>query len=132
MSIKIQIPTPLRAYVDKKSEVEVHGETVKELLAGLTGQYHDLSEHLYAPDGKLRQFVNIYVNEEDIRHLDNENTKVKEGDIVTIVPSIAGGAGEPADNIDLSAAEIQRYSRHLIMPEVGMKGQKKIEVIGEM
>lgn len=138
MSVRIQIPTPLRAYVDKKSEVEVQGETVRELLAGLTGQYKDLSEHLYAPDGTLRHFVNIYVNEEDIRHLDNEDTKVKKGDVVTIVPSIAGGAslepsqnsgdaGQPADNIELSAAEILRYSRHLIMPEVGMKGQKKIK-----
>jgi sulfur-carrier protein len=89
--MKIHIPTPLRQYVEKNATVEVPGRTVAEGLANLTGKYGDLRRHLFTNDGKLRAFVNVYVNDEDIRYLQSEKTAVKESDSITIVPSIAGG-----------------------------------------
>ncbi|HUS06871.1 MAG TPA: MoaD/ThiS family protein [Bryobacteraceae bacterium] len=89
---KILIPTPLRQFVEKQDSVEVSGATVGELLSGLTEKYQDLRRHLFNDQGKLRSFVNVYVNDEDIRYLGKDATPVKEGDTVTIVPSIAGGS----------------------------------------
>ena len=88
---KIHIPTPLRQYVDKKSTVEVNAATVGEAMTALVAQHPDLRRHLYTEDGKLRAFVNLYLNDEDIRYLQKEATGVKEGDNISIVPSIAGG-----------------------------------------
>lgn len=88
---KVLIPTPLRQYVDKNDSVEVGGATVGEVLTGLTGRYPDLRKNLYNDEGKLRSFVNIYLNDEDIRYLGKDATAVKDGDTITIVPSIAGG-----------------------------------------
>src|ERR1051325_6680936 len=127
----IHIPTPLRPFTDKKESVEVTGATVGELLADLTKKYDGLRKHLYADDGRLRNFVNVYLNDEDIRYLEKEKTPVKPGDSLSIVPSVAGGAGagfetRPATT-ELNADEIKRYSRHLIMPEVGVDGQKKLK-----
>ena len=89
--MKIHIPTPLRQYADKKGTVEIGGKTVAEALANLTAQYSDLRRHLFTDEGKLRAFVNVYLNDEDIRYLQQESTPVKEGDSLSIVPSIAGG-----------------------------------------
>jgi sulfur-carrier protein adenylyltransferase/sulfurtransferase len=118
----IHIPTPLRPYADKKDAVEVPARTVGEALAALVSRYPELRRHLYAEDGALRAFVNVYLNDEDVRYLKKDATPVQEGDTLSIVPSIAGGR-EPA----LSNDEILRYSRHLIMPEVGMEGQQKLK-----
>jgi adenylyltransferase/sulfurtransferase len=138
----IHIPTPLRPFTDKKESVEVSGATVGELLADLTSKHDGLRKHLYADDGRLRNFVNVYLNDEDIRYLQREQTPVKPGDSLSIVPSVAGGASasakaaadkppatsKPANAlVDLSQEEIKRYSRHLIMPEVGMDGQRKLK-----
>jgi molybdopterin converting factor small subunit len=87
----IHIPTPLRPYVDKQESVEVAGRTVREALANLTSTYGDLRKHLYNDEGKLRSFVNVYLNDEDIRYLSKDSTPVKDNDVLTIVPSIAGG-----------------------------------------
>jgi molybdopterin converting factor small subunit len=89
--MKILIPTPLRQYAGKKDAVDVSAQTVGEALSGLTSQYSDLRRHLYTDDGKLRAFVNVYLNDEDIRYLQKENTPVRDGDTLSIVPSIAGG-----------------------------------------
>jgi adenylyltransferase/sulfurtransferase len=89
--MKIYIPTPLRVYTEKKDVVEVAGGTAGEGLANLTAHYSDLRRHLFTDQGKLRAFVNIYLNDEDIRYLRQEDTPVKEGDSLSIVPSIAGG-----------------------------------------
>jgi MoaD family protein len=89
---KIHIPTPLRQYVGKQSTVEVKGTTVGEAMNDLLAQHPDLKRHLYADDGKLRAFVNLYVNDEDIRYLQKEATALNDGDNISIVPSIAGGA----------------------------------------
>ena len=89
--MKILIPTPLRQYAAKKDTVEVPAKTVGEALSSLTSQYSELRRHLYTDDGKLRAFVNVYLNDEDIRYLGKEQTPVKQGDTISIVPSIAGG-----------------------------------------
>jgi molybdopterin converting factor small subunit len=88
---KIHIPTPLRQYVGKQPTVEVNGITVAEAMNALLAQHPELRRHLYTEDGKLRAFVNLYVNDEDIRYLQKEDTALKEGDNISIVPSIAGG-----------------------------------------
>jgi molybdopterin converting factor small subunit len=88
---KIHVPTPLRQYTGKQAEIEVRADTVGGALSDLIAQHPDLRRHLYADDGKLRSFVNVYVNDEDVRYLQKEATTVKEGDSISIVPSIAGG-----------------------------------------
>ncbi len=88
----IQIPTPLRQYAGKQASVEVPAKTVGEALSSLVAQHPDLKRQLYTEDGKLRAFVNVYVNDEDMRYLQKEATALKEGDTISIVPSIAGGA----------------------------------------
>ncbi len=91
MATRILIPTPLRAYTDKKEAVLAEGGTVGEVLDHLTSTYGALRKHLYTDDGKLRAFVNVYLNDEDIRYLQQEKTALKENDTVSIIPSIAGG-----------------------------------------
>jgi adenylyltransferase/sulfurtransferase len=130
MAIKVFIPTPLRAYTDKKDSVEVAGSTVEEVLNNLTATFSQLRKHLFADERTLRSYVNVYVNDEDIRYLANEKTPVHETDTISIIPSIAGGSGETATatgEVRLSNEEVLRYSRHLIMPEVGVSGQKKLK-----
>jgi molybdopterin converting factor small subunit len=92
MAVKVIIPTPLRPYAGKQESIELQAVTVAEALVGLTARFTELKKHLYADDGRLRSFVNIYVNDEDIRYLQKEATNLRDGDTVSIVPSIAGGA----------------------------------------
>ena len=127
------IPTPLRRYVDNRDEVEMNGKTVEELMRDLTSKYPQLHRHLYSEDGRLRSFVNVYVNDDDIRYLQKEKTSVRDADVVSIVPSIAGGAEVDARDVkevDFSNDELLRYSRHIVMPEVGLEGQKKLRAAG--
>jgi molybdopterin/thiamine biosynthesis adenylyltransferase/rhodanese-related sulfurtransferase/molybdopterin converting factor small subunit len=126
---KILIPTPLRQFVDKKDAVEISGDTVGAALTNLTTEFADLRRHLFTDQGKLRSFVNVYLNDDDIRYLEKESTPLRDTDTISIVPSIAGGsiAQVAAPPITLSKDEILRYSRHLIMPEVGMDGQLKLK-----
>ena len=91
MTTKIRIPTPLQSVTGQKAEVEVSGATVSEILADLERQFPGMKERLRDESGNLRRFINIYVNDEDIRFLENEATPVKESDEVSIVPAIAGG-----------------------------------------
>ena len=95
MGVKVVIPTPLRQYAGKNDTVVVEGNTVDEIMRNLISRYGELQKHLYTEDGRLRSFVNIYRNDEDIRYLEREKTPVKESDVLSIVPSIAGGAGMP-------------------------------------
>lgn len=91
MPVKVMIPTPLRPYAGKQSSIEFDAGTVGEALERLTTKYAELRKHLYADDGRIRSFVNVYVNDEDIRYLQKESTPIKDGDTISIVPSIAGG-----------------------------------------
>lgn len=146
MDVRVNIPAALRQFAGNQDEVTFNGENVQEVMSQLTSKYADLKKHLYSEDGKLRSFVNVYVNDEDIRSLRGEKTPLKEGDEISIIPSIAGGVAEsgerqavpprgmhsqeppaPAEEVTLSNEEILRYSRHLIMPEVALEGQKKLK-----
>jgi molybdopterin/thiamine biosynthesis adenylyltransferase/rhodanese-related sulfurtransferase/molybdopterin converting factor small subunit len=129
MANRVLIPTPLRPYTGQREAVEADGRTVGEVLRNLTTRYADLQRHLYADNGNLRSFVNIYVNDEDIRYLSREDTALHDGDVISIVPSVAGGSGAATtvESAELTNEEVQRYSRHLIMPEVGVEGQKKLK-----
>src|SRR5213080_2009072 len=132
-AVRIIIPTALRQYAANHDAVEVEAESVEEALGGLVGRFDQLRRHLYSDDGRLRNFVNVYVNEEDIRYLGRDATTLKQGDTISIVPSIAGGSSSLMDRLAskrkdiLMPAEIKRYSRHLILPEVGMAGQLRLK-----
>ncbi len=101
---KINIPTPLRQYAGKQTTIEVAAGTVGDALTNLVGQSPDLRRHLYTDEGKLRAFVNVYLNDEDIRYLDKEQTALKDNDNISIVPSIAGGC-ELSDGVGFGVAE---------------------------
>src|SRR5450432_1359602 len=126
---KILIPTPLRQFTGKQDSVVAGGATVGEVLSALTTQYPDLRKQIFNDEGKLRSFVNVYLNDEDIRYLGKDATPAKDGDTISLVPSIAGGSSvaAPPEEVTLSSDEILRYSRHLIIPEVGIEGQKKLK-----
>ncbi len=149
MPITITIPTPLRQFAGGQSEIQVDANTAGEALDQLTTTHSELRRHLFNDQNALRNFVNVYVNDEDIRHVNGPDTPVKDGDTILIVPSIAGGNVTQVDNLRPSTAatiddsqinnlrypelpllsneEVARYSRHLIMPEVGMTGQRKLK-----
>jgi sulfur-carrier protein adenylyltransferase/sulfurtransferase len=156
--IAIHIPTPLRPHAGRQPVVNVDAHTVGEALEALVGAHAELRRHLYDDQGRLRRYVNVYRNDEDIRHLDREATPLTAGDSVSIVPSIAGGTPEGhdagpvrasgvssaaapsptrpaapvwatgADGLPvMSQEELLRYSRHLILPEVGLEGQRRLK-----
>ena len=91
MPVKVMIPSPLRPYAGKRDSAEFSARTVGEALGHLTTEFAELRKHLFTEEGKLRSFVNVYVNDEDIRYLAKENTPTKDGDTISIIPSIAGG-----------------------------------------
>ncbi len=126
MSVEIRLPTALRAFADKQEKIVVEAGTVGDALNALFARHDRLKAQLLAPDGKLRSFVNVYVNEDDARDKQGLATPVKDGDTILIVPAIAGGATLAAD-AELTKAELIRYNRHLILPEVGPAGQKKLK-----
>jgi len=91
MAVKVLIPTPLRPHAGGKAAAEFPARTVADALGQLTTEFTELKKHLYTDEGKLRSFVNVYVNGEDIRYLAQEETPTKDGDTINIIPSIAGG-----------------------------------------
>ena len=132
MAITIMIPTPLRQFAGGRSEIEVDAATAGDAMRELTTEHSELRRHLFNEQDALRNFINVYVGDEDIRHLDGTATPVADGDTLFIVPSIAGGSAAAealaeTDLPDLNNDEIARYSRHLILPEVGLEGQKKLK-----
>src|SRR5215218_848449 len=127
MSVTVLIPTPLRGFTAGQDTISLPGETVGQVLGGLLAAHAGLKRHLLQDDGRLRSFVNLYLNETDIRHLSSTATPVRPGDVLTIVPSIAGGSPAVNTESSLSQAEVLRYSRHLLLPEVGMTGQRKLK-----
>ena len=136
MAVKVNIPTALKQYAGDQIEIELGGNTVGGLLGSLTDQFPELKKHLYNDRGELRNFVNVYLNDEDIRYLKGEETAVNEGDEVMIVPAVAGGGPlqalespglDDSGAVELSKEEIERYSRHLLIPEVAVSGQKRLK-----
>ena len=126
---KVLIPTPLRQFTGRQDAVTMAGATVGEVLNALTAHYPDLRKQIFNDEGKVRSFVNVYLNDEDVRYLSKDATAAQDGDTISLVPSIAGGSAiaAPPEEAALSNDEILRYSRHLIIPEVGMEGQQKLK-----
>ncbi len=135
--VTVQIPVPLRPFAGGQAEVVVAGATVGEVLGALTARYPELRRPLFTAEGRIRNFVNVFVGEEHIVDRQGLATPVAAGQTLALVPAIAGGAprgpdgrlplaGDPAQ-VRLSPAEVLRYSRHLIMPEVAMAGQKRLK-----
>jgi len=91
MAKKVRIPTPLRKLTNNEEIVEVTAETIGEVIVELQARYPGIKERLVDDKGEVRRFVNVYVNEEDIRFLQNQQTPLKDGDEVSIIPAIAGG-----------------------------------------
>jgi molybdopterin synthase sulfur carrier subunit len=92
MAVKVRIPTPLMKLTNDQSEVSAEGATIADILNNLESQYNGIKERICDETGAPRRFINIYLNEEDIRFLEGEKTIVKEGDDISIIPAIAGGA----------------------------------------
>ena len=130
---KILIPTPLRPFADNQARLEVEGGTVAEAMRALIERYPRLRGHLYDSEGRLRSFVNVYVGEDDIRYRERTETPIGPDTEISIVPSVAGGTERTvggtvtAEPVELSNEEIRRYSRHLIMPEVTLEGQRRLK-----
>ena len=91
MAVKVRVPTPLMKLTDNKSEVMSEGSTIREILNNLESQFTGIKERICEENGSPRRFINIYLNEEDIRFLEGEETTVKDGDEISIIPAIAGG-----------------------------------------
>lgn len=125
------IPTPLRKFTNNTARLKVKPGTIQETVNELTVNFPDLKKHLLDEHGKIRSYVNIFVGNDDIRDLEQENTAVQEGAVVSIVPAIAGGApsngngpgGEPL----FTKEELARYNRHIIIPGFGMEAQQKLK-----
>ena len=92
MAVKVLIPPPLRPHAGGRAAAEFAATNVEEALGQVTSEFADLKRHLFTKEGRLRSFVNVYVNGEDIRYLAQEKTPTKDGDTINIIPSIAGGA----------------------------------------
>jgi molybdopterin/thiamine biosynthesis adenylyltransferase/rhodanese-related sulfurtransferase/molybdopterin converting factor small subunit len=128
--IAVIVPSPLRQYTGGRDSIMVTAGTVAQALSELTSRYTELRRHLYSEDGRLRSFVNIYLNDEDIRYLEGrEEAGLRVGDEVRIVPSIAGGLATAVEvkDLEFTPEEMRRYARHLILPEVGPAGQRKLK-----
>ena len=91
MAIKVRIPTPLMKLTDNQSEVSAEGETISDIINNLESQFNGIKDRICEESGSPRRFINIYINEEDIRFLEGEKTVVKDGDEISIIPAIAGG-----------------------------------------
>jgi adenylyltransferase/sulfurtransferase len=121
--IKILIPYALRAFTGRNAEVEVEGKTAGDAINALANAYPDLKPHLFTEDGGLRSFINLFVDGVNVGNLQGLDTPVRDGGEMMLVPAIAGGS----DDSNLSNEEIARYSRHLLLPEIGVDGQKKLK-----
>ena len=145
MSVKVRIPTPLQKLTNNQSEVHCEAENIDELLAGLEKQYPGIKERLCDAEGKLRRFVNVYVNEEDIRFLQGQETALKDGDDISIIPAIAGGAGPSGNQAKCSKKRVMLVfppdqikqpavftmaKKYDIMPNI--RKARVTETIGEM
>jgi adenylyltransferase/sulfurtransferase len=135
--VKVLIPYALRSFTGRSAEVEVTGSTAGEVIKALADAYPDLKAHLFADDGQLRGFINLFTGGVNINTLQGLDTPVPDNGEVMIVPAIAGGSGKdsPLDGEGsgetgpprLTNAEIARYSRHLLLPEIGVEGQEKLK-----
>jgi molybdopterin/thiamine biosynthesis adenylyltransferase/rhodanese-related sulfurtransferase/molybdopterin converting factor small subunit len=139
--VRVRVPAALRSFTSDRADVETEGETVGDALRQLVGEFSGLGRHLFAPNGGLRPYVGVYLNDRDVRSLERERTPLRDGDVLSIVPSITGGAepsatSSPSFELGARGAErretglgsdsVRRYSRHLLLPEVGLRGQRRL------
>ncbi|HEY3267643.1 MAG TPA: molybdopterin-synthase adenylyltransferase MoeB [Armatimonadota bacterium] len=132
MPVTVTIPAPLRRYTEDQDSVLAHGGTVREVLEDVAARSPELRKSFFDPQGNLRRFVKVFKNDEDIDGLQGRDTALVDGDTLVIVPSIAGGSEGVVDpglaaGMTFSPDEYRRYNRHMIMPEVGEEGQKKLK-----
>lgn len=134
MNISVYISATLRGFANRNHTAQIEGGTVKEALQNLTNTYPELKKALFDETGRLRAFVNLYLNEENVTEEARWDTAVREGDSLLLLPAIAGGApvesvisDERRKEISLDDAEIERYNKHLMLREIGVKGQKRIK-----
>lgn len=134
MAVTVLISATLRSFAGRKANISLEGDSVEEVLNALIDQYPDIGKALFDEEKRPQPFVNIYVNEKNIRALDGFDTRVSEGDFVLLLPAIAGGA--PTDSLisperskeaALDDKEIERYSKHLLLRDIGIKGQKRLK-----
>jgi len=138
MAVKVRIPTPLQKLTKDQAEVLCQAASINEMLAELEKQHPGVKERLCDAEGKLRRFVNIYVNEEDIRFLQGQDTKLKEGDDISIIPAIAGGSGLVKRRVTLVFPQEQikepvvftMAKKFDIMPNI--RKARVTETVGEM
>ncbi len=124
MKTLIKIPSPLRRFTQQTSQVEIEAETVFEAMTKLCEKHPDLQAQLFDENGQLRNFVNLFLDRVDIKQQSGMATPLSDGCELRIVPAIAGGT-DPLPT--LSPQEISRYSRHIMLPELGMEGQQKLK-----
>ena len=144
MGVKVLLPTALRQYAGGLDAVEVDGANLGDVMQRLIADHPELENHLIDDNGNVRNFVNVYLNDDNVRQDELAGTACKDGDEIVLVPAVAGGAQVKdvaaevaagranaihlaAEAADLSNEEIGRYSRHLILPEVGLEGQKRLK-----
>lgn len=130
-TVTVYIPTPFRRLTGNRTYVEAQGRTVAEVLDDLDRRFPGLHDLIYDREHKLPAHINIYVNNREIHSLGGEQTELHDGDQIAVIPAIAGGAhvsanGEQPKSLALTPEQVQRYSRHIIMPQVGSRGQRKI------
>ena len=124
----IIIPTPLRKFTNQESRLNVGGNTVKESIEELTLNFPELKKNLIDEEGRFRSFVNIFVGDDDIRDLQQENTLVNADSLISIIPAIAGGSPDSVYNeVQFSKEELERYNRHIIIPGFGLEAQQKLK-----
>ena len=121
----IIIPTPLRKFTNQQTRITVEGKTIKEAFSDLILNYPDVKKNLIDENEKIREFVNIFLEDEDIRNLQEEETIIQPNSVISIIPAIAGGSG--LEEINFTKEELARYNRHIIIPEFGIEAQKKLK-----
>ena len=119
------IPTPLRKFTNNEPRVTVQAATVKEAITILSDNFPELRKNLLDDSGTIRGFVNLFVGDDDIRNLQQENTALDPDTVLSIVPAIAGGSGQ--EDHPFSKEELARYNRHIIIPDFGLEAQKKLK-----
>jgi len=125
--VKVLIPYALRFATERNAEVEVGGGTAGEAINALVSAYPDIKSHIFADDGTPRDFINLFVDGKNVNSLQGMSTPVADNGEVMIVPAIAGGSDDNEYEAKLTNEEIARYSRHLLLPEIGVKGQQKLK-----
>lgn len=121
MAVNVYIPTPFRHLVGNRASVRAKGATVSDVLVDLDAQFPGFRAQLVDGEGELAQHINVYINQVEIHDLQGSQTPVKDGDEVAVIPALAGGAPTM-----LTPEMVERYSRHIIMPQVGSAGQRKV------